>query len=154
MLAFGIIEFSTAYNRTQGMQAAAREGARFASTGDVASSAVATRVRSTLQADDNGAGFPDPGGSGTVPGDIDVRVYSLTQAEFALLSDGFDPGDPTGTLLTSTVACNSTTPGTFGVRIVTDVYPAHRDAYGLTLPLIPGSPFDLALQAEAIFRCI
>ncbi|MFA5787821.1 MAG: TadE/TadG family type IV pilus assembly protein [Actinomycetota bacterium] len=33
LLVFGIIQFSIAYNRTQGLQAAAREGARLASIG-------------------------------------------------------------------------------------------------------------------------
>jgi Flp pilus assembly protein TadG len=33
LLIFGIVQFSIAYNRVQGLQAAAREGARFASIG-------------------------------------------------------------------------------------------------------------------------
>ena len=61
MLAFGIIEFSTAYNRSQGMNAAVREGARIAATGDHDGNSIKDRVWNALQGDEGGSGFPDVG---------------------------------------------------------------------------------------------
>lgn len=48
MLVFGIVQFSIAYNRQQGLHAAAREGARLASLPQTTSSDVVNRVRSAL----------------------------------------------------------------------------------------------------------
>jgi Flp pilus assembly protein TadG len=48
LLVFGIVEFSIAYNRVQGLQAAAREGARVAALPQTTSSDVASRVKSAL----------------------------------------------------------------------------------------------------------
>ena len=151
MLVFGISEFGTAYNRSQGMQAAVREGARFASTGDVASSTVAARVRNTLQGNGGGSGFPDPGGSGSVNTDVVVSVFAMTPGEFATWTDGNPANDATGTDVTAGTACAD---GVHGVRVEAEIAAAHTGAYGLTLPLIPGSPFALAHQSQAIFRCI
>lgn len=151
MLAFGISEFGTAYNRSQGMQAAVREGARFASTGDVPSATVAVRVRNTLQGNGGGSGFPDPGGSGDVVNDIVVRVHALTDAEFATWTDGNPANDASGTDVSAGTACAA---NVHGVRVEAEVNAAYAGAYGLELPLIPGSPFDLSHHAQAIFRCI
>lgn len=48
LLVFGIVQFSIAYNRQQGLHAAAREGARVAALPQTTSSAIDTRVRSAL----------------------------------------------------------------------------------------------------------
>jgi Flp pilus assembly protein TadG len=48
ILVFGIVEFSIAYNHKQGLQAAAREGARLAALPQSTQSDVADRVRSAL----------------------------------------------------------------------------------------------------------
>src|SRR5436190_13636937 len=48
LLVFGIVEFSIAYNRQQGLHAAAREGARVAALPQTTSSEIDTRVRSAL----------------------------------------------------------------------------------------------------------
>ena len=48
MLVFGIVEFAIAYNRQQGLHAAAREGARLASLPQTTNSEVISRVQSSL----------------------------------------------------------------------------------------------------------
>ena len=48
LLVFGIVEFSVAYNRQQGLHAAAREGARVAALPQTTAGDIDTRVRSAL----------------------------------------------------------------------------------------------------------
>jgi Flp pilus assembly protein TadG len=48
LLVFGIVQFSIAYNRAQGLHAAAREGARLASLPQTTQSAISARVASAL----------------------------------------------------------------------------------------------------------
>jgi Flp pilus assembly protein TadG len=48
VLVFGIVQFSIAYNRVQGLHAAAREGARLASLPQTTQSDIAARVTSSL----------------------------------------------------------------------------------------------------------
>jgi hypothetical protein len=48
LLVFGIVQFSIAFNRAQGLHAAAREGARLASLPQTTSSQVYDRVTSSL----------------------------------------------------------------------------------------------------------
>lgn len=48
LLLFGIIQFSIAYNRSQGLHAAAREGARVASLPHTTRSAIDQRIRDAL----------------------------------------------------------------------------------------------------------
>ncbi len=48
LLVFGIIEFSIAYNREQGLHAAAREGARVAALPQSTSTDITNRVKSAL----------------------------------------------------------------------------------------------------------
>lgn len=55
MLVFGIIQFSLAYNRTQGLHAAAREGARLASLPSTTTTQITDRVGAALE----GVGFED-----------------------------------------------------------------------------------------------
>lgn len=68
MVVFGIIEFGTAYNRSQGMEAAVREGARFASAGTETTAAVRARVWNALQSNAGGSGFPEES-------HLQVRLY-------------------------------------------------------------------------------
>ncbi len=49
LLLFGIVEFSIAYNRTQALHAAAREGARVASQSYATKSDIESRVTSALE---------------------------------------------------------------------------------------------------------
>lgn len=151
MLVFGIIEFSTAYNRSQGMQAAVREGARLAasstSSDPVTLEQVRIRTRNTLQSNEGGSGFPAPGGTqpnddAQLDHDVDIAVANLT-----------GPADTTSPALMSSgdVVCAS---GVHSVRITASIVGDRQSDYGLVLPLIPGSPFELDLSAEAIFRCL
>lgn len=48
LLVFGIVQFSIAYNRAQGLHAAAREGARIASLPQTTQGDISARVTSTL----------------------------------------------------------------------------------------------------------
>jgi Flp pilus assembly protein TadG len=48
LLVFGIVQFSIAYNRSQGLHAAAREGARLASLPQTTQSQISARVTSSL----------------------------------------------------------------------------------------------------------
>jgi Flp pilus assembly protein TadG len=48
MLVFGIFQFSIAYNRMQGLHAAAREGARLASLPDTTSGEIVAKVNDAL----------------------------------------------------------------------------------------------------------
>jgi Flp pilus assembly protein TadG len=48
LLVFGIVQFSIAYNRQQGLHAAAREGARIASLPQTLQSEITTRVNDSL----------------------------------------------------------------------------------------------------------
>ena len=48
LLVFGIVQFSIAYNRAQGLHAAAREGARLASLPQTTQGDIASRVSSSL----------------------------------------------------------------------------------------------------------
>lgn len=138
MLAFGIIEFSTAYNRTQGMQAGVREAGRYAASGDIADSLVEGRLENALQNNDGGSGFPAPGGP-SLQDDVQVVVeYAATESDFA-----------SGVWATGG-GCDSD----YAVRVTGSIVSSRRVAYGLSLPLIPGSPFELAHHAEATFRCL
>jgi Flp pilus assembly protein TadG len=48
VLVFGIVQFATAYNRVQGLHAAAREGARLASLPQTTQGDISARVTSSL----------------------------------------------------------------------------------------------------------
>jgi Flp pilus assembly protein TadG len=48
VLVFGIVQFAIAYNRVQGLHAAAREGARIASLPQTTQSDISSRVTSSL----------------------------------------------------------------------------------------------------------
>ena len=148
MLAFGIIEFSTAYNRSQGMHAAVREGARIASLGEDTDGdgsnldEITARIHNTLllQTNAGGSGFPAPGGEVTT--DVIIEVSDDTGADIEV---GGLACDPDGDATEITVAA----------RISGDVDGEdRRDVYGLTLPLVPGSPFPLDLRAQAVFPCL
>ena len=138
MLAFGIIEFSTAYNRSQGMEAAVREGARFAATGDAQGSQIIDRVHLALQGDEGGSGFPAAGGSGSISGDVVVEISDDVAGEIGADDRACDPA---GTATQVTVSA-----------YIRDAY--REGAYGLSLPLIPNSPFPLDLYSEAVFPCL
>ena len=63
MLVFGIVQFSLAYNRQQGLHAAAREGARLASLPTSSKTQVVARVNDALE----GVSFPSPPTVGVTP---------------------------------------------------------------------------------------
>lgn len=138
MLVFGIIQFGIAYNRSQGMHAAAREGARLASIGaDVAS--IEARVGSAL--------------SGTTVGAADVSTEVRWYTEPKMNPSGKLNPDPAeksdGTVVSDgDVPCDQTDAHT--VRVDVEVTGNVSD-YAITIPLLPA--FGSTFPSEAIFRC-
>lgn len=151
MLAFGIIEFSTAYNRYQGMQAAAREGSRFAATSTsfspITADQIAIRARNALQDDAAGAGFPAPGGSAggaaaQIVADVDVTVTNV----------GYDGSvDVLGA--TDTACLPDSAVRSVIVELEITTQGDRRLDYGIDFPWLPGSPYGFGLEAEGTFDC-
>lgn len=134
MLVFGIIQFGIAYNRSQGMHAAAREGARLAAIGAEIDD-IEARIGSAL--DGTTVTASDVTNSG-----VEIRRYD-------------DTGDPTvksdGTQLTvgTDVPCNDT-PAAHTVRVDVKVTENVTD-YSISIPLLP--TWGQTFPAQAVFRC-
>lgn len=140
MLAFGIIESSTAYNRSQGMQAGVREAARYAASGDISDADVEGRLEAVLQTDDGGAGFPAPGGPlDTLDSDIEVTVEYFA-----------DKSDFDNDIVSATGDCTTA----YAVRVTGSITSSgdRQQDYGLVFPLIGTFPLDHS--SEALFRCL
>jgi Flp pilus assembly protein TadG len=132
---FGIIQFGIAYNRYQGLQAAAREGARVASVGDSPAN-VRERVR-RAQSLFNQA-------------DVQVKIDSSTDNGSSWSSAICD--DASGGS-----QCNATTPAvctTAGignlVRVIATV-PSSKTQYSITIPLWGSA--HVKYSAQGLFRC-
>lgn len=128
---FGIIQFGLAFNRSQGMHAAAREGARLASIG-----ADLDDVESMV-----GAAL-----DGTVVNAADVTI------EVRRYGDGIDPTDKTlGVLMVLGVeaACNGTA-AAHSVRVDVEITRNVSD-YAITIPLWGSS--TQTFPSDGIFRC-
>lgn len=129
ILVFGIIQFGIAFNRSQGMHASIREGARLASIGaDVTD--IEQRVGDALD--------------GTTVDRDDVAI------EIRRYADGADPTDlSAGTLLTTGAPCDGTPGVSHAVRV--DVEVRNPSDYAITIPLLP--TWNPDYQSRAIFRC-
>lgn len=150
VLAFGVIEFSTAYNRVQGLQAATREGARLGVESSVPRPVTALQVRervwTALQDNSAGSGFPAPGGTASdaeaqIRQDVDVVVTNLTSA-----TDTSSPALNDGAMV---CAHNIDR-----VRVTTRIRSNRQDAYGMTVPLVTNGTVGLGTTAEAVMRCL
>jgi Flp pilus assembly protein TadG len=91
LLVFGIVQFSIAYNRQQGLHAAAREGARIASLPQTTQDAITERVNDSL----TGITFESPPTVTVTPNDtqpcdqrsgltVVVQVQGVTQLDIPL----------------------------------------------------------------------
>lgn len=73
MIVFGIIQFGLAYNRIQGLQASAREGARLGSLTDTTRGAIITRIKDSVSiVNGDNLAVPCPGTLGIESGCIQV----------------------------------------------------------------------------------
>jgi Flp pilus assembly protein TadG len=135
MLVFGAIQFGLAYYRLQGLQAAAREGARVAAVGGTQSE-VATRLR---QAQNGFAGS-----------DIQVSMASSTDNGATWSSTFCD--DAGGTPCTSTGSPTPCTVVGIGNLIrVTATVPSAGSKYAIAIPLWGSANFTYS--QSGIFRC-
>ena len=134
VLAFGIIEFSTAYNRSQGLEAAVREGGRLAATGDATIDEVRDRVRAALQGDEGGAGF-------STGSHVNIEAFNSPP------SYTNDPDELVGA--GTATPCDGSTPT---VHLVVWIDAAHRAQYGLDLIAFP--TVALAHESTAVMPCL
>lgn len=129
VLVFGIIQFGVAFNRSQGMHAAVREGARLAAIGaDV--SDIDQRVRDALD------------GTTVDSDDVDIAIRGYAEAD--------DPTDLSdGTEMTTEAACGPPV-DSHAVRL--DVQVARNlSSYAITIPFLP--TWNPDFQSQAVFRC-
>lgn len=134
-IAFGIVELSTAYNRSQAMQAAVREGGRFAALGEdtdgdgVNLDDIRERVHLALQGSNAaGAGFPALGRTLD-----DVIVEASDDASSASTDFLCAPeGDATEVTVTA--------------------YVGPTEHYTVQLLVVTGPGFDY--RSEATFPCL
>jgi len=135
MLVFGAIQFGWAYYRWQGLQSAAREGARVAAIGGTQSDA-ATRARQSQ--------------NGFATGDIQISMqYSTTDG--ATWSSAFCD-DAGGTPCTSNAAPTPcTTAGLGNLLKVTATVPAGTGKYAIVIPLWGNA--NITYSSQGVFRC-
>lgn len=136
MLVFGIIQFGLAYNRYQGLQAAAREGARIASIGGMQSE-VRSRVHNAQ--------------SLFLASDVKVRIDFSTD-------DGVSfPGTPICDDSTSSKCLSSSAPspcakaGVGNLIRVTATVPSTITKYAIVIPL--WGKANIKYTANGVFRC-
>jgi Flp pilus assembly protein TadG len=124
VLVFGIIEFGLAFGRIQGMQAAAREGARLASLGrDVTAADVQARALASLP-----PLFADP------TSDLVVNVSSASGGGDWCVFD--DEEVPMPEVL---------------VRVTVSLSAAASAQYAIAIPFVNTGPANYV--AEGVFRC-
>jgi len=139
ILVFGIIQFGFALNRTQGLQAGAREGARAASVGNTQAD-VADRVRTTQSL------F-----TGT---DINIKIeYSTNNGGGWAGTNGGTICDDSG----STHCTSTTTPtpcgqaGLGNLIRVTATVPSSVNKYAIVIPLWGSA--HITYESQGVFRC-
>lgn len=135
MLVFGIIQFGIAYYRLQGLQAAAREGARVASIGGTQMDA-ATRARQSQ--------------NGFVGTDIKISMAKSTDDGNTWSSNFCD--DAGGTPCTSNSAPTPCTTAGLGNLIrVTATVPSTGGKYAIVIPLWGNA--NMTYTSSGTFRC-
>lgn len=141
LLVFGIVEFGQAYNRSQAMQAAVREAARFGAKANVTADQVKGRLRDTLV--DGPVVATDP--IITVQRFCDPLVTTPC-SDSAKNNMGGQP------VSGSTAACDPSTAGADTIRVDARVPSATATDYDVNIPLLPS--FDMTFPVFAIFRCL
>ena len=125
LFVFGIIEFGLTFFRSQGLEAAAREGARVAAIG-LPGDDVDDAVRSAM---------------GTVP-----IAASHLEVCVEQLEDGDQPGDGACVPAASASSCSER-----NVRVLVRVADTEQERYGIRIPGM--SAMNPQLRADAVFRC-
>jgi Flp pilus assembly protein TadG len=134
MFVFGTIQFGIAFNRNQGLQASAREGARIASIGGTQSD-IKTRVQQAQSLFD--------------PADIRIKIDYSTNGGTSYGSALCD--DSTGTPCTSNAAptpCYTTGIGNL-VRVTATVPASSK--YAIFIPLWGNK--EITFNSTGVFRC-
>jgi Flp pilus assembly protein TadG len=135
MLVFGAIQFGIAYYRYQGLQSAAREGARIAAIGGTQSDA-ATRARNSQ--------------SGFANADIQISM-AWSSDNGATWSSNFCD-DASGTPCTSAGAPTPCTTAGLGNLIrVTATVPGSGGKYAIVIPLWGNAA--ITYSSSGVFRC-
>jgi Flp pilus assembly protein TadG len=108
MVLFGTIQFGIAYNRYQGLNAAAREGARVGSLQNTTVDTIRSRVLSSLSIIDPtnfSSSYTCPGTLNTDQGCIEVSQQDTTSGNYTVLTSGTavpcDPSHSTANLKVS-----------------------------------------------------
>jgi Flp pilus assembly protein TadG len=135
LLIFGLVQFGLAYNRLQGMQAAAREGARVASLPSSSIDDIRFRIMGSSTSSAEGAL------KGVMP---NTAAYSNVRICVTTSSDC----TPT-TVITSATSTSKPCAGNGGDKVLVKLtYPNTID-----IPLWPGSPATTTLTGKGEFRC-
>jgi Flp pilus assembly protein TadG len=134
---FGIIQFGIAYNRYQGLQAAAREGARVASVNDTPAN-VAARVRAAQSLFD--------------PSKIQVKIEYWDSVNSVWATPPICDDSVSGSGCTSTTTAVCTSAGGAGNLVrVTATVPKTYNQYAITIPLWGSA--HITYSAQGVFRC-
>ncbi len=134
---FGVIQFGLAYNRYQGLQAAAREGARIAAVGG-SESEVRDRVRQSQSLFDGG--------------DVQVRVDYSTDDGASYQGPAICDDASGGNQCNSSAAPNPCGIAGLGSLIrVTATVPSGLDRYAITIPLWGSA--SITYSSQGVFRC-
>ncbi|MFA5787960.1 MAG: TadE/TadG family type IV pilus assembly protein [Actinomycetota bacterium] len=126
LLLFGIVQFGIAYNRTQGLQAAAREGARLASIGSSGND-IGARVRASQSLFDSN--------------DVQIQIGAQKPGATSWESHAFDTWG-------TQAPCSVAQVGGL-VRVTASVPPL--DKYAITIPLWGNR--EITYTASGTFRC-
>ncbi len=124
LLVFGIVQFGIAYNRVQGLNAAAREGARLASVG-AGYSDIQTRVQSAQ----------------SLFAAADVQVDTCSSPS------GTSACTPT------TGQQDTCASAGVGGQLTVQATVAPNPTYAINIPLMPGAPYSIGYSASGVFRC-
>jgi hypothetical protein len=125
LFVFGIIEFGLTFFRSQGLEAAAREGGRVAAIG-LPGSDVDAAVRGAI---------------GGVPIDASHLEICIEQLE-----EGEQSGDGDCVAASSAPACSER-----NVRVSVQIAAAERERYGIRIPGM--AAMNPPFRADALFRC-
>jgi Flp pilus assembly protein TadG len=135
VVVFGIIQFGIAYNRTQGLQAAAREGARIASIGGTQAD-IKSRVQSA-QSLFNAS-------------DVQVKIDSSQDNGVTWTNVCDDAGAGCNSATTPT-PCSVAGLGQTNLIQVTATVPASLNKYAIVIPLWGNK--TITYQSSGSFRC-
>jgi Flp pilus assembly protein TadG len=137
LFVFGVIQFGIAFNRHQGIQAAAREGARIASVGG-SESDIRTRVRDAQSLFD--------------PADVQVAIDYSSDNGASYPGSHKICDDGTSNKCSDTVAPNPCGVAGMGNLVrVTAMVPGAGGKYAIVIPMWGNA--NVTFSARGVFRC-